>query len=115
MENLDAVQGLQHGRIAGNERENRHGLPSKGGRKGSGDVGQSACFDDGKDLGRNGQNLQRPHPANLSIMGLVIRQMPFSVRRKRWASSSGSSPTTSPRSEERRVGKECRSRWSPYH
>ena len=24
-------------------------------------------------------------------------------------------PTTSSRSEERRVGKECRSRWSPYH
>src|SRR3989441_6919752 len=23
--------------------------------------------------------------------------------------------TTFPRSEERRVGKECRSRWSPYH
>src|SRR5256885_16179892 len=23
--------------------------------------------------------------------------------------------TTRPRSEERRVGKECRSRWSPYH
>ena len=23
--------------------------------------------------------------------------------------------TTYPRSEERRVGKECRSRWSPYH
>ena len=23
--------------------------------------------------------------------------------------------TDSPRSEERRVGKECRSRWSPYH
>jgi len=23
--------------------------------------------------------------------------------------------TMSPRSEERRVGKECRSRWSPYH
>ena len=22
---------------------------------------------------------------------------------------------TGPRSEERRVGKECRSRWSPYH
>ena len=22
---------------------------------------------------------------------------------------------TDPRSEERRVGKECRSRWSPYH
>src|SRR2546430_8795358 len=24
-------------------------------------------------------------------------------------------PTNLPRSEERRVGKECRSRWSPYH
>ena len=24
-------------------------------------------------------------------------------------------PVTIPRSEERRVGKECRSRWSPYH
>ena len=24
-------------------------------------------------------------------------------------------PDTDPRSEERRVGKECRSRWSPYH
>ena len=24
-------------------------------------------------------------------------------------------PRCSPRSEERRVGKECRSRWSPYH
>src|SRR3989304_2486501 len=46
-----------------------------------------------------------------------------------WSGSSGStsaspcgaatrSPTRSPsacRSEERRVGKECRSRWSPYH
>ena len=25
------------------------------------------------------------------------------------------SPRPVPRSEERRVGKECRSRWSPYH
>ena len=24
-------------------------------------------------------------------------------------------PNACPRSEERRVGKECRSRWSPYH
>src|SRR3712207_8532603 len=27
----------------------------------------------------------------------------------------GLSPRGVPRSEERRVGKECRSRWSPYH
>ena len=28
---------------------------------------------------------------------------------------SGCGKTTTGRSEERRVGKECRSRWSPYH
>ena len=28
---------------------------------------------------------------------------------------AGFSPTEINRSEERRVGKECRSRWSPYH
>src|SRR2546425_4049992 len=28
---------------------------------------------------------------------------------------SGTHPLAHPRSEERRVGKECRSRWSPYH
>src|SRR2546427_5983153 len=27
----------------------------------------------------------------------------------------GQSPAVAARSEERRVGKECRSRWSPYH
>src|SRR3989440_6135571 len=27
----------------------------------------------------------------------------------------GEAPPYQPRSEERRVGKECRSRWSPYH
>ena len=27
----------------------------------------------------------------------------------------GAAQTTQNRSEERRVGKECRSRWSPYH
>ena len=34
-----------------------------------------------------------------------------------WVNTVGyqSIPPDSPRSEERRVGKECRSRWSPYH
>ena len=31
------------------------------------------------------------------------------------AEADGIVITASPRSEERRVGKECRSRWSPYH
>src|SRR5256885_222785 len=31
------------------------------------------------------------------------------------APASGEEPAAPARSEERRVGKECRSRWSPYH
>src|SRR5574341_2543002 len=32
-----------------------------------------------------------------------------------WGTRLGVLPTSRRRSEERRVGKECRSRWSPYH
>src|SRR2546429_6952336 len=35
--------------------------------------------------------------------------------RKRDAGDGGALATPTTRSEERRVGKECRSRWSPYH
>jgi len=31
------------------------------------------------------------------------------------ATAGATSLQVAPRSEERRVGKECRSRWSPYH
>src|SRR5947209_20103915 len=34
--------------------------------------------------------------------------------RARWSSAPRLAPTASVRSEERRVGKECRSRWAPY-
>ena len=39
------------------------------------------------------------------------------VRRQKLADlqAAGHDPFTLTRSEERRVGKECRSRWSPYH
>src|SRR2546425_6313860 len=40
--------------------------------------------------------------------GAVFRQIPTKV-------SSADDLGLPPRSEERRVGKECRSRWSPYH
>src|SRR3712207_7078530 len=32
-----------------------------------------------------------------------------------WSGQPPARPTAPTRSEERRVGKECRSRWSPYH
>src|SRR3990167_10166768 len=34
---------------------------------------------------------------------------------KTWLDQNGNSQGSENRSEERRVGKECRSRWSPYH
>ena len=39
----------------------------------------------------------------------IGRWLPWNVNRKSWV------PDWMGRSEERRVGKECRSRWSPYH
>src|SRR5256886_13867086 len=46
------------------------------------------------------------------------RSMKYVIRRKPSASHWVKNPLSAPyrpRSEERRVGKECRSRWSPYH
>src|SRR3989475_7827646 len=39
-------------------------------------------------------------------LGVVVIKVELSALEQEWLSS---------RSEERRVGKECRSRWSPYH
>ena len=46
---------------------------------------------------------------NLQLRGIRIEDLPDIFRRL------ASIEMTSVRSEERRVGKECRSRWSPYH
>src|SRR5256886_16928607 len=43
-----------------------------------------------------------------------MSQAPHVVRGARWGLRLGPSAPLE-RSEERRVGKECRSRWSPYH
>src|SRR2546430_7594821 len=37
------------------------------------------------------------------------------VETSRWPLTPSPEPSSAARSEERRVGKECRSRWSPYH
>src|SRR5215203_6473566 len=47
---------------------------------------------------------------------LPISTPPASKPQRRSSSGSRSAPSTATRrSEERRVGKECRSRWLPYH
>src|SRR5690606_41068705 len=52
-------------------------------------------------------------PASTSPLPAVANQgepLPLTTQRP-----SGAAMTVAGRSEERRVGKECRSRWSPYH
>ena len=52
-------------------------------------------------------------PAQVEGSGAGGRVLKEDVLRA--AAKSATAPTPTPRSEERRVGKECRSRWSPYH
>src|SRR2546429_1582758 len=57
--------------------------------------------------------LEALEPPEIAVLGLVIDAR---VRLRRcFHPALGDNPRTVPRSEERRVGKECRSRWSPYH
>ena len=44
-----------------------------------------------------------------------IKKMTFSFNRETDADILEKLESVAERSEERRVGKECRSRWSPYH
>src|SRR2546430_15656905 len=74
---------------------------------------------------------------DLTVTGVQTCALPISLRREKSSQARAPRPTTSAlfggrlfggqergiaarsrgvdRSEERRVGKECRSRWSPYH
>src|SRR5258708_16109305 len=45
--------------------------------------------------------------------GIAVRDIQSGWRA--WTESRGNHANSYSRSEERRVGKECRSRWSPYH
>ena len=44
-----------------------------------------------------------------------VHDIGIKVAEKKYGSSNGRIQEQEGRSEERRVGKECRSRWSPYH
>ena len=52
-------------------------------------------------------------PESLDIM--VGKDFIYEVHFRVEAEGEDNEPTPMDRSEERRVGKECRSRWSPYH
>ena len=56
-------------------------------------------------------------PCQYVRLGVTYRfgQMKESVKKARRSITNDDVKSESSRSEERRVGKECRSRWSPYH
>src|SRR2546426_1293262 len=51
----------------------------------------------------------------LSPSGLLLSPLRLPVKHRSATDVAGAGPSQDGRSEERRVGKECRSRWSPYH
>ena len=51
----------------------------------------------------------------IGIHGWQFAVLPLAVGAVVWALLWAPRVVVRPRSEERRVGKECRSRWSPYH
>ena len=61
---------------------------------------------------------QKLAPSATAVCSLVAKLMSVDdvvARRPSQALADGEQLCTGKRSEERRVGKECRSRWSPYH
>src|SRR2546430_12094743 len=58
-------------------------------------------------------NAAVPAPRGRALSGAALRQTIADVFAA--GERAGLPPSLTARSEERRVGKECRSRWSPYH
>src|SRR3712207_7912701 len=52
---------------------------------------------------------------SVAIVAATLRYLRSTVVFERWSKAPVKPLTEEGRSEERRVGKECRSRWSPYH
>src|SRR2546429_6307966 len=59
-----------------------------------------------------GPRVNVPFKSNASEAELIFR---LASKAAKGVTSPGNVNRTEARSEERRVGKECRSRWSPYH
>src|SRR5256885_8004304 len=70
------------------------------------DVSPSAQFVEG-----NGFRAERFSRMRISRSGILVAELAASLLKR----FSHSQTDHTERSEERRVGKECRSRWSPYH
>ena len=96
LEDLGRAECAENVRVA---RQHHPHLDIVGGERlgqGARDIGKAAGLDQREDFGSDREDTHRVGYPSRSIIVWVIRQMPLSVRRKRRASSSGSSPTTSP-------------------
>ena len=51
----------------------------------------------------------------LAVPGMILAAWAQAKVKSSYAAAQKYRPMSGMRSEERRVGKECRSRWSPYH
>ena len=85
-----------HVGIARHQRAHLDAMRLQRDRQRARDIGEAAGLDDGIDFGGDREDANRRHVLSLSSIGWVMSEMPCSVVRKRLASNSGSSPTTSP-------------------
>src|SRR6267143_2731342 len=99
-------------------------LPKKPGRKSMPEV-ERKLREENERLKKENRRLQERVDTIdrlMTVAGGILRGQVRTVRRKKKTGEGGGDEPEDPdgaarckRSEERRVGKECRSRWSPYH
>src|SRR5258708_33355544 len=94
---LDVFEGLEKKAASNSPPSRTQSAPTQGG----GEVSSARGIPSGK--------------RTLLGVASALPPPPPSARTARVGPPSGPSRAPPPRSEERRVGKECRSRWSPYH
>src|SRR3712207_8972756 len=79
------------------------------------DWSSDVCSSDLLQASASHQDFNAYEARTVLLAGNIERQSNF-IWQKRWTWTGGAELlATDERSEERRVGKECRSRWSPYH
>src|SRR3712207_7112354 len=80
------------------------------------DWSSDVCSSDLRTVRRGGRTLPHPQRAKSEEDRYEDRRGTAEAQRRRQGGRRRSGlPADRERSEERRVGKECRSRWSPYH
>src|SRR2546430_15818781 len=103
-----SVFGISDTSPAGSKRQPRDPRPAGGGSENSGERTEYGPGQPPNKGSKEGLRVPKAPPTGAKLAGKVL---PEDVSLKYW----GNIPLLAKRSEERRVGKECRSRWSPYH